>query len=227
VSKEQPVDIVEHIRQKMKEGGGSSNMPPELFFVPKDGKKRIRFLSEFNEAIEVVMHGKYGVMMPQPCLEYYGMECPFHGRKWNTTTQYAWTVYDYESKQKKVFMSTLTQYSAMDDLMAIWDESKDKFGNKTIKDRDIVIRRSGGDKAAYRARDKGPSEFDGEFSKPFSEKKVRAILQGLIAFKTEPKDDDDDEDDAKPRGAKPKDDDEDDAKPKAAAAKKREEDEED
>lgn len=200
MAKETSASVVDSIRQALKEKGGGGNMPEELFFVPKDGKKIIRFLSEFDEAIEVIMHDKYGAFMPQPCLKYYDKECPFHGRGFRTKTNYAWTVYDYESKQKRILISPPTQNSALEDLVAIWEE----FG--TLRDRDVRIRRSGGDKSTYRARDLAKAKFEGDYSKPFTKGKVLAILEGLIS-ETEIKADDGDDDDRPKKGAKDDDDD--------------------
>lgn len=198
MGKEKADSVIESIRKALRAGnksGGGGGMPDELFFVPKDGVKVVRFLSDLNSPINVVMHNKWNEFMPQPCLRYYGKKCPFHnGGGYKAVTQYCYTIWDYESKSKRVASFPPTSNSPMEDLMEIWND------NGNITDRDVkIIRVVGSDgKSHYKAREvqHESTEFEGSKRNPFSEEKVLQILKGLIrVVKPLAKEDADEDDD--------------------------------
>ena len=181
MSAEAAKSIVESIRKALHEGGqGGGNTLQEILLVPKDGKKLIRFLTEFDKALPIIMHDQFKVMYPQPCLRYYEEPCPFHGESgFRETTQYAFTVWDYESQSKRVAMWKATAAGPMEDLLYQFDK------NSTITDRDWEIKRSGtGTKGTTRARSMDPAPFEGKLSQPFPEERVMEIVKGLIAART-------------------------------------------
>lgn len=181
MAKEKALSVIEQIRKALREGSaGKSGMPEELMFIPVDGKKVVRFLSEFDKPVQVVMHDKWGELMPQPCFEYYGDEfgdCPYHGGNFRTSTQYAYTVYDYEADTRRIFLQAATQASALDDLLIIWDDLE------TLTDRDMLITRVKAQKGSrYKAREhqRHATAFEGKENKPFPEEKIYTVLKGLI-----------------------------------------------
>lgn len=167
--------ITETIRKSLVEGNSGSGMPDELLLVQKDGSKLVRFLSEFDKAIPIIMHDKWEVLRPQPCLKYYSEPCPFHIEGFRTVTWYAWTLWDYESKAKRIGLWKATTASPVEDLLELHDS------NGTITDRDIELRRVGsGTKSRWRIRVRPPAPFEGTLSKPFAEDKVVEILKGMV-----------------------------------------------
>ena len=172
--------FVELIRKALNDAasGGGGGLPDELLFVPKDGKKLGRFLSEFDKPTAVIMHDKWQALMPQPCLKQYGEPCQFHGSDFRTTTWYAWTVWDYEAKAKRVGVWKASLQSPVERLLDIFDM------NGTIKDRDIELSRVGqGTKSRYKARPTtpGPTPFEGPVDMPYSDEKVLEILKGMVS----------------------------------------------
>jgi hypothetical protein len=186
MGKEKKEGVLDAIRKALKGGGKGQNghtMPEELLFVPVDGVKVVRFLSDLNdeEALPLQMHDKFKEFMPQPCFKYYGKKCPFDGLggKYRESTFYGFTVYDYENERKRLFLVRPSGLSAMDDLVEIYEK------NGTLKDRDIkIIRVSTGDnKSKYKAREvQGqPTEYTVKNKRnPFSTEKVYAIVRGMI-----------------------------------------------
>lgn len=185
--KEKPKSVVERIRKKLRDAEESSggNMPDTMAFIAKDGIKRWRFLTDFDEALPVTMHDKYGSMYPQPCLKYYDKNCPFHEKPIRTSEQYVFTVYDYEMGQKLWYMVKATRNSCLEDLLEIFDE------NGTITDRDIQVKRLGeGKKTHYKAKELAhkPTKFEGKSKQAFTSDFIFKELKQLINVSKPPKD---------------------------------------
>lgn len=181
MAKEAATTLLDKVKQSMKEGNtGVGGIPDQIIFIPKDAVKAVRFLTDFEEAVVIEMHDKFKYMYPQPCFSYYNKKCPFHDAPgFRVRTQYAFTVFDYESKVKKLFMTTHGPNSAMDDIVEIYEK------NKTLKDRDIkLIRTTLGGKTKYKAREvQGvPTPFEVKnVTQPFSKDMVFGIVKGLIS----------------------------------------------
>lgn len=183
MGKEKPQSIVETIKKALLDAPqGAAGIPEELLFIPKDGTKVVRFLSEFDEAVPIIMHDKFGSMFPQPCLKYFKKPCQFHGGEFKTTTQYGWTVLDYESGAKKLALWKATLASPIERLLEIYES------NGTVKDRDIKLQKMGsGPKTRVKAMEvqKEPTDYEtsagkNKPNKPFSQEKVFEIVQKMV-----------------------------------------------
>lgn len=180
--KEKAKSVVERIRKKLLEdsekGGGS--MPDEMMFIPEDGEKEVRFLTEFDEPVPVMMHDAFGKMFPQPCLQYYEKKCPLHVKPIRTSEQYAFTVYDYEMEQKKIYLIKATRNSILEWLLDQFDE------NGTITDRDIkIIRKGKGKKTHYVAKEMQhkPTKFEGKSKVAFTQDHIFKVLEEMVNVK--------------------------------------------
>lgn len=181
--------IVDEIRKSLREaseqGEGGSGMPDALLWIPSDGQRQVRFLTEFTseEIVKVTMHDKFKLFYPQPCLRYYGEPCLFHVKGVRTKTHYHFTVWDYESASKKIFAYKAIPGGAIEDLI----EYHDTYD--TIKDRDFILKKIGtGPKTRVRARPATPTPtpYEGRLNKPYSEAKIIEILRPLVRVKTLP-----------------------------------------
>lgn len=180
---EKASSFVESVRKALNDAANSgSGLPEELLFVPKDGKKVVRFLNEFDPpGATILMHDKWQVLMPQPCLKQYNETCPFHGSDVRLRTQYAWTVWDYEAKSKKIGLWPATLQSPVERLLDIYDMFN------TIRDRDVELSRVGtGTKARWKARPMTPTAtpFEGPMDQPYSEEAIMNIVKGMITKRT-------------------------------------------
>lgn len=155
-------------------------MPQEILLIGKDTPKRLRMLSEFDEAFSIIMHDKFQVLFPQPCLKYYSEPCPFHNVEGiRTVTWYVWTVYDYENASKRIGLWKATLASPIEQLLDLYD------ANGTIKDRDIEMRKIGqGPKTRVKVKVLPVSVFEGKYHEPYKEDKIMEIVKGLITKKT-------------------------------------------
>lgn len=219
MGKEKAASVLDDIRKALRAGAGGAasgrGMPDEMLWVPVDGVKLLRFLSDMEEKedapgpLPVIMHDKFKEFMPQPCFKYYGKKCPFCdlGGKYRTSTFYAFTVYDYESERKRLAVWRPSGNSPVEDLVEIYEK------NGTLRDRDIkIIRVPSGDKSKYKAREAQgqPTEYKVKNKRnPFSEEKAFAILRGTITV-VKPKVVDPDLEDGDERGGRKGADDDDD-----------------
>ena len=114
-----------------------SNKGKFMFF--KEGTKaRIRFLTEFEDGLEIEFHNSYEQGINVPCQEQFGRDCPYCDMK-NIKTRklYVWSVYDYESKEVKLLMFAANNCSPVPTLANIYETKG------TLLDRDYTIIQNG------------------------------------------------------------------------------------
>ncbi len=177
MAKEKAENWLARIKRENKEGGGGG-MPAQMVFIPKEETRVFRFVSDFEGVTPIKMHNRFKYMFPQPCLGYYGKKCPFcNAEGFRDMDQYAWTVYDYEMKAKKVLvLQSRGRATCMDDIIEIYET------NKTLTDRDIKIKRTkvaGNEKYKASVAQGSPTPFSGNLT-PFTKDEVFAIVKGLI-----------------------------------------------
>ena len=128
--------MVERIKNNIaRSGKGIRN-----FIRVRGGSKvKVRFISDFDEAIQVREHDKWGKLGPTPCLKFhFKKECEFcKVSDVRTRDLFAWTVYDYINKEKKILKFTATTNSVVNQFLSAYDT----YG--TLLDRDFVISRRG------------------------------------------------------------------------------------
>lgn len=168
------------------------------FLYLKDGAKiRVRFLTDFEDGIDVSFHDSYELSVNVPCQERYGRECPYcDNEDIRTRNQYVWCVYDYESKEVKLLMYAINNCSPVGALAALYES----YG--TLLDRDYEIKRSGnGTNTTYSVIPMDKSVFRNKQAKALSE---QAILKAIDkAYPCEGVDDEEDEEDEeKPKKTK-------------------------
>lgn len=181
---EKAKSLVEAMKNRIANAGSGSK--GNIFYVKKDGKVRVRFLNDMEDGLAVTFHDKWQGYS-HPCMEYYGKPCPHHNDpEGRTQDLYAWTVWNYETKKREIFLYKANRCSPIPSLISMFET----YG--TLCDRDFVITRQGqGTDTTYSVipMDKKRSKIDEE---PFTKKEILKML--LQAFPCE-EDDDIDEDD--------------------------------
>lgn len=114
-----------------------SNKGKFLFF--KEGTKiRVRFLTDMEDGTEIPFHDSFQLGVNVPCQEIFGRECPYcENEDLRTRNMYAWSVYDYESKDTKILMMAVNNCSPVPALISLYES----YG--TLLDRDYEIKRTG------------------------------------------------------------------------------------
>ncbi len=171
--------LLDDIKNDVKRSG--SNKSKLIYFRP-DSKKRVRFLQDLEEGYEVDIHGNWQEGVTAVCGHEYGHSCKFcdvneeleadnENPKYDTKTNYIWSVYDYDDNQVKLMCFKVNRCSPIPPLVAMFEN----YG--TLVDRDYVITQSGkGIEKTFTVIPQDKSKFRNAKAKPFSKQAVLKIL---------------------------------------------------
>lgn len=153
----------------------SSQGQKGVFYVKDGEKKKIRFLQDFEEGVQIIWHSKWvgdKAELDTPCLQFWGKECPFCGAdEVKTSEKYAWQVYDYQAKEVRVFCYKANNFSPVPQLA----ETAQTFN--TLLNRDLQVSRMGSSsKTSYSVIALDPTRFRMDGVRVLSEKKFLALL---------------------------------------------------
>jgi hypothetical protein len=178
------------ILDKIKKDAEKSGQNRGKFIFFREGeKKRIRFLNDMDDGLEITFHDNYETGINVPCQEIYGRNCPYCEEEGlRTRSQYAWSVWDYEAKEVKIFMFPMNNCSPIGAIAAMYEN----YG--TLMDRDYVISVSGKQQnKTFSVVPMDKNSFKNSKAKPLSKSAFLKILDK--AYPDENADHDDIEDD--------------------------------
>lgn len=161
--------LLENIREDAKKSGQNKGK----FLYVRDGSKvRIRFLQDMQDGFEVPFHDSFELGINVPCKEFFGKTCPYCGEEdIRTRNQYAWSVWDYEAKEVKIFMYAMNNCTPIASIASMYEN----YG--TLLDRDYVIQRNGkGQSTTYSVIPMDKNKFRNEKAKPFSKSAFMKLL---------------------------------------------------
>ena len=163
------VSLLDSIKSQIAKSGGGFKA---IFRVKKPGDKvRVRFLDDFEEGVQVDFHDKWGEFN-HPCLRYMGKECPnCDNDEARTNPNYAWNVYNYETKQVEIFIFKANRTTPLAALGAVYETIGD------ITSQDIIIQRNGErTDTSYAVIPTGKCEKFTKVVKKYSKKKLFDVL---------------------------------------------------
>lgn len=175
--------LLDDIKGEAKKSGQSKG---KFLYFKEGDKKRIRFLTDMEDGMQIPFHDSFTKGVNVPCQELFGRDCPYcEDDELRTRNLYAWSVYDYESKEVKIFMQAVNNCTAIPAIMALYEN----YG--TLLDRDLVITRTGkGQSTTYSVVPMDKNKFRNTKAKQLSNKAILKYLDQAY-----PADDEDDEDD--------------------------------
>ena len=178
--------LLDKMKQEAAKSGASKGK--FMYFRP-DEKKRVRFLQELDDGLEIPFHDNYEKGINVPCQEIFGKDCPYcEDEDLRTRSQFAFSVYDYDAKEVKILMQAVNQCSAIPALVNM----AETYG--TITDRDYVLKKTGkGSTSSFTIIPMDKNKFRNEKAKALSKKALLKYLNQ--AFPCDKSDDDDYEDD--------------------------------
>lgn len=180
--------LVNQIKSEVKKAGTNKS---KFVFVREGEKRRFRFLTDADDGMEITFHDNFaGGVVPTPCQEIFGRNCPYCDEEGiRTRSQYAWSVWDYDAKEVRVFMFPVNNCSPVPHLINFYET----YG--TLCDRDYVISVSGKQQnKTYGVVPMDKVKFRNEKAKPFSEKQILKMLDK--AFPCDVVDEEDEDDDS-------------------------------
>lgn len=182
--------ILNRIKEETKKSGQSKG---KFIYFREGEKKRVRFLTEFDDGMEIIFHDSFEQGVNVPCQEMYGKDCEYcETEGLRTRSLFAWSVYDYDAKEVKILMQAVNNCTAVPALMALYEN----YG--TLLDRDLVITRSGKQQSTtYAVIPQDKNKFRNEKAKALSDDRILKYL--AQAYPDENAEDEEDEDfDEKP-----------------------------
>jgi hypothetical protein len=170
-SKIKPGSMLDQIRKAIAASGQARK---GIFYVKADERRKVRFLTDFDEGVKIPWHTKWDgnkAEVDTPCLKLWNKECPFCGApEVRMVDRFLWQVYNYETKSVELFIYAANKSSPLVHLASA-AESYD-----TLLNRDLQIKRNGGGtNTTYTVMPDDPKKFRLD-EKPMSQKKVLAIL---------------------------------------------------
>ena len=187
--------ILDKIKEESKKSGQSKGK--FVYFRP-DEKKRIRFLQDMDEGMEIVFHDSFEKGVNVPCQEQYDRDCEYcEDEDLRTRSLYAWSVYDYDSKDVKILMQAVNNCTAIPALMAMYEN----YG--TLLDRDFVITKTGKQQStSFSVVPMDKNKFRNAKAKALSEKAILKYVDK--AYPADGTEDDEDDEDYMPKKKKSK-----------------------
>lgn len=167
-----------------------------MWFVKEGNRRRVRFLQDFEKATTIPWHqlfkdGTYQVNTP--CLELYGKVCPFcENSDLKNAPMYAWTVWDYEAKERQVFMFKVSRASPIPHLVEVYETKG------TLLGRDLLVAKKGQKQdTVYIVSTEDPSKSEIS-AKPFKHDELIKLIwdaNGTGSLKKDYEDADEEEED--------------------------------
>lgn len=179
------------IKSEIKKSGSSKG---KFLFFKEGVKVRVRFLTDMEDGMEIPFHDSYALGVNVPCQEMFGRECSYcENEDLRTRNMYAWSVYDYESKEVKILMAASNNCSPVPTLVALYED----YG--TLLDRDYVIKQVGSQQnKSFSVIPQDKSKFRGG-KKALSEQAILKYIDKAYPADNNDLDDDEDEEEERPR----------------------------
>ena len=198
MAKEKSMSFIEMFQKKAEETPAKQDFKIFSFNTKEGEKKKIRFISDFNEPVILQMHENWNPALGQnggsdfqfPCLKQFGKECPMCDKwqddksmkEYRPRGKYVWTVQEYEYDSKLFWMMSdapqaKTVIPYLIDLLT--DEDEDVAD---LRKHDITVKQVGKGTAKSFVVKAGKEEdvLDGE---PYSKVEVLDLLkQGTFTF---------------------------------------------
>ena len=189
--------LLDNIKKDAKKSGQSKG---KFTYFREGNKVRLRFLQDMDEGMEITWHDSYEQGINVPCQEHFGKDCPYcEDDSLRTRSQYAWSVWNYETNEVQVFMFAVNNCSPIPALVALYET----YG--TLCDRDYVISVSGKQQnKSFSVVPMDKAKFRNQKAKPFSESALLKMIDKAWPAEDTGSDEDDDEDEAPKKKKAPK-----------------------
>jgi hypothetical protein len=161
--------ILDSIKKGVAESGSSKG---KILYLKDGSKVRVRFLTDMEDALEVMMHDSFDKGITAICQDHLGKDCPYCDEEgMRHRTAYCWPVWDYDAKEVKIFMGYANSFNPLPALVGMYEA----YG--TLTDRDYVITQTGkGTNKQFSVVPMDKVKFKNPKAKPYPEKKLLDLL---------------------------------------------------
>lgn len=155
----------------------------KILYVRSDNKVRVRFLQELDDGYSFVFHDNFNEGVNCFCPKNFDEDndCIYCDGEADvqvrTRNLYAWSVYNYDTKQVEVALFAVNQCTPVNQLIMM----SETFG--TIMDRDYVLAKSGKQQTTtYAVIPQDKEKFRNPKAKPMSQEAVAKILSEAFPY---------------------------------------------
>jgi hypothetical protein len=184
-----------NIKSEIAKSGSSKG---KFLYFKENTKVRVRFLTDLEDGMEMPFHDSFALGVNVPCQELFGRECQYcEDENLRTRNMYAWSVYDYDSKEVKILMFAVNQCSPVPSLASMYES----YG--TLCDRDYEIKQVGsGQGKTFSVIPLDKSKFRNTKVKPLSDASILKYVDK--AYPADNSEDFEDEDEEETKQSKTK-----------------------
>ena len=181
--------LLDKIKQESKKSGQSKG---KFIYFRENEKKRIRFLQDMDEGMEIVFHDNFEKGVNVPCQEIFGKSCPYcEDEDLRTRSLFAWSVFDYDANEVKILMQAVNNCTSIPAFMSMYEN----YG--TLTDRDYIVNKTGKQQnTSFSVVPMDKNKFRNDKAKALSNKSLLKFLNQ--AFPDDNQDDEDDDEDYSP-----------------------------
>lgn len=170
--------LISQIKADVAKSGQSKK---DILYVRSDAKVRVRFLQELDDGYSFVFHDNFneGINCFCPKNIDEDNECIYCDSDANVRTRnmYAWSVYNYDTKQVEIALFAVNRVSPVNQLITM----SESYG--TITDRDYVIGKTGKSfDTVYSVIPQDKEKFRNPKAKPFSKSAIEKILMNAFPY---------------------------------------------
>lgn len=189
------VNLIKSMKESIAAAGASKR---DIVYFKSDESIRVRFLTELDAGVTVTMHNQFSpdgngifAICEDPdeheSCKYCKQEVPL--QEW-----YAWCVWDYDAAEVRLVFQKATGVSPVPSLIEMYEN----YG--TILDRDYKIKKVGkGKGGSFVITPLDKSTFKSKKAKPYTDDKIRDLIEKAYSSKPVSDDEDDDEEEEKPK----------------------------
>ena len=184
-----------NIKSEIAKSGSSKG---KFLYFKENTIVRVRFLTDLEDGMEMPFHDSFALGVNVPCQELFGRECQYcEDENLRTRNMYAWSVYDYDSKEVKILMFAVNQCSPVPSLASMYES----YG--TLCDRDYEIKQVGsGQGKTFSVIPLDKSKFRNTKVKPLSDASILKYVDK--AYPADNSEDFEDEDEEETKQSKTK-----------------------
>lgn len=181
--------LLKNIKDQISKSGQSKS---KILFVKSDTKRRIRFLSELEDGIELLFHDSFSKGINCLCNKELRKPCELcDDDDLRHRKLFAWSVFDYDTKEVKILLYAANNFSPVPALISLFENYS------TILDRDYVIERKGSQmKTSYTVIPMDKAKFRNKKVKPLDKKEMLKIISKAFPYELDADIDDDEDEDS-------------------------------